>query len=192
MSEQKQDLEKVKVPIEESKVPEEEWFDITNENPDQQMNNWTKSENSDFWNAPVSKVLEKITPKFITIVRSIAFDPQYKDKKLQITFRGFMFGWKKMNNMDFMWRLKMGQGGSGSDGQGGSNFKQSFPLDEVFVGTAQQVNKKIAEDANKRWYLVGNPQIVINPNITDANAPNFAQEFITIKRNKRPPTEEKT
>src|SRR5688500_3302147 len=93
-------IEKVKIPIEESKIPKEEHADIINESTEPKKNLWKAKENSSFWNASKDS-MEKVAPTFVQTITSILEDPQYKGKKPQPIFKGFMFGLNTMNGFDF-------------------------------------------------------------------------------------------
>lgn len=180
MSEQTQ-KEKIKIAIEDSQVPSAEVSDIVSEELDKKKAVWVKDDKSDFWNVVVKGVMDRLAPTFVDIIQKEVDKPENSNKRVQFTFKGFLFGHRTQNGFDMLWRLKPSGGGGGSSG-GGGKFPPSA-VEEVFIGTWTDANMVLQKTPDKKWYIVSS-EMVVNPNVADPNDPNFAVGFVTMKRNK--------
>lgn len=169
MSSQQVQKEKVRIPIEENKVPVAEVSEVI-ENP---SSVWKASgDNADFENT-LYENFKHIASKFCTLLDEELHKPENVGKQVSFIFKNYMFGIKNSSGYEFLWRRKTGGGGGGGSQYGN---KQQYPLAELYFGSVEECNEKLKQDTQNKWYYVDTKM--------DISSDGIPLAFVILKRNK--------
>lgn len=164
-TETQQKKEILKIPFPEDKVIEKEEFEkeialLIPQTEDDDI--WSKSAKSKYHNLKIS-IVQRSLPIFCSIFMSLI--AEHPDKNVKVTLRGYEFSYNE--EYGTLGKIEEYKQSSGSNKD-----VKSYPLEEVFVGTVDEINAMLSQQKTTKWYYV-NSLVATNGTV-----------FLVLKRNR--------